>query len=254
MVGGNNGHTPGSEITSDWRRDHAGSGLTSGLILTYVEREAGGQAAKQVLAGAGLAHDEVQLRDENHWFSYETKLALWAAAEEVLGDHHVAQHVGEAALDLSVAAGLKRTLRALGSPGFVYGNVVRANAKFNWAHQLVVLDSASEHVRMRYTDLAGVGYHRYDCEYTTGLLAMVPQLFGLPLARVVQPVCGARGDSCCEFEVRWSTGTQDSGAPPSGSPSPAPYSRESVLRSTRSWPPSRPGSWRRGSSASPREP
>jgi diguanylate cyclase (GGDEF)-like protein len=191
---------------SAWRREHAGSGLTSRLILTYVEREAGGQAAERVLAIAGLAGEEERLRDENHWFSYDTKLALWNAAEEVLGDPDIAEHVGASALDLSVAMGLKHTLRALGTPGFVYGNVVRANAKFNWAHQLVVLERGSERVRMRYTDVAGVGYHRYDCAYTKGLLATVPQLFGLPLAHVDHPVCGARGDACCEFDVRWSTG------------------------------------------------
>jgi hypothetical protein len=109
--------TPGAEITSVWRREHAGSGLTSRLILAYVEREAGGQAVKRMLAQAGLSDAEEKLRDENHWFSYETKLALWGAAEEVLDDPDVAAHVGAAALDLSVAMGLKRTLRALGTPG-----------------------------------------------------------------------------------------------------------------------------------------
>jgi diguanylate cyclase (GGDEF)-like protein len=196
------------EVTSQWRCDHAGSGLTSRLILSYVEREAGGQAVKRMLDRAGLSDAEERLRDENLWFSYETKLALWSAAEEVLSDPHVAERVGGAALDLSVAMGLKRALRALGTPGFVYGNVVRANAKFNWAHQLVVLDSGADWARMRYSDVAGVGYHRYDCEYTKGLLATVPQLFGLPPAQVTHHVCGARGAPSCEFEVRWTTGTQ----------------------------------------------
>jgi diguanylate cyclase (GGDEF)-like protein len=200
--------TQGSEVTSEWRREHAGSGLTSRLILSYVEREAGGQAVKNMLLQAGLAGTEADLRDENHWFSYETKLALWSAAEEVLEDPDVAEHVGAAMLDLSVAMGLKRTLRALGTPGFVYGNVARANAKFNWAHQLAVIDRSGASVRMRYTDVSGVGYHRYDCAYTKGLLATVPQLFGLPLARVAHPVCGAEGGPWCEFDVRWSTGTQ----------------------------------------------
>jgi diguanylate cyclase (GGDEF)-like protein len=198
----------GAGVTSTWRREHAGSGLTSRLLLAYVEREAGGQAVKRMLDRAGLSDTEERLRDENFWFSYDTKLALWSAAEEVLDDPRVAEHVGGAALDLSVAMGLKRALRALGTPGFVYGNVVRANSKFNWAHELVVLDSGAEWVRMRYSDVAGVGYHRYDCEYTKGLLATVPQLFGLPPARVVHTVCGARGDPCCEFEIRWSAGTQ----------------------------------------------
>ncbi len=197
----------GVEITSAWRREHAGSGLTSRLILSYVEREAGGQAVERMLDRAGLSHVEESLRDENYWFSYDTKLALWSAAEEVLGDPEVAEHVGAAALDLSVAMALKRTLRALGTPGFVYGNVVRANAKFNWAHQLVVVESGAARVRMRYTDIAGVGYHHYDCDYTKGLLATVPQLFGLPPAHVAHPVCGARSGECCEFDVRWSIGT-----------------------------------------------
>jgi diguanylate cyclase (GGDEF)-like protein len=199
--------THGGEVTSAWRREHACSGLTSRLILAYVEREAGGQAAKDMLAWAGLTGAEERLRDENHWFSYDTKLALWRAAEEVLDDPDVAEHVGTSVLDLSVAMGLKRALRALGTPGFVYGNVVRANAKFNWAHQLVVLHRGARSVRIRYTDLAGVGYHRYDCAYTKGLLTTVPQLFGLPPAHVAHPVCGARGGSCCEFDVRWTTGT-----------------------------------------------
>jgi len=200
--------SPDAGVSSTWRREHAGSGLTSRLILAYVEREAGGQAVKRMLARAGLSDAEERLRDENEWFSYDTKLALWSAAEETLGDPHVAEHVGGAALDLSVAMGLKRALRALGTPGFVYGNVVRANSKFNWAHQLVVVDSGAEWVRMRYSDVAGVGYHRYDCEYTKGLLATVPQLFGLPPARVAHTACGALGDQCCEFEVRWAAGTQ----------------------------------------------
>ena len=38
-----------------WRREHAGSGLTSRLILAYVEREAGGQAVDRMLARAGLS-------------------------------------------------------------------------------------------------------------------------------------------------------------------------------------------------------
>ena len=75
---------PDGEVTSEWRRAHGGSGLTSRLILAYVEREAGGQAVQRVLETAGLAGQEALMQDENHWFSYETKIALWSAAEEVL--------------------------------------------------------------------------------------------------------------------------------------------------------------------------
>ncbi len=200
--------TGSDAVPQSWRREHAGSGLTSRLILAYVEREAGGQVARQMLDDAGLLALEQELRDENHWFSYDTKLRLWGAAEAALDDPHVAEHVGASVLDLAVAMGLKRTLRALGTAGFVYGNVARANAKFNWAHELEVVGKDSSSVRMRYVDLAGVGYHRYDCEYTTGLLTTVPKLFGLPPAQVTHSVCGASGGACCEFDVRWTNGTR----------------------------------------------
>jgi hypothetical protein len=45
---------------------------------------------------------------------------------------------------------------------------------FNWAHELVVTDRGPGCMLMRHTDVSGVGYHRHDCAYTMGLLAMVP--------------------------------------------------------------------------------
>jgi uncharacterized protein YigA (DUF484 family) len=64
-------------------------------------------------------------------------------------------------------------------------------------------------MRMRYTDVSGAGYQRHDCEYTKGMLAVVPQLFGLPLASVRQTTSGLDGAPYCEFDIRWTTGTQD---------------------------------------------
>jgi len=161
-----------------------------------------------MLAKAGLAAKERELRDENSWFSFEEKIRLWEAAESVTGDRRIAERVGESALEFSVALGLKRALRALGSPDFAYRNVARANGKFNWAHSLEVAGRGHDHVRLRYTDISGVGYHHYDCEYTIGLLRTVPQLFGLPAARVAHTLCGARGDDHCEFDVQWMGGME----------------------------------------------
>jgi diguanylate cyclase (GGDEF)-like protein len=189
-----------------WRRAHAGSGVTSGLILAYVERAGGGSAVLELLAQAGMAGRESELRDESTWFSFEEKIALWEAAEAVTGESRVAVRVGESALELRVALALKRTLRALGSPDLVYRNIVRANSKFNWAHTLEAAARSEGRVELLFRDVAGVGYHRYDCEYTIGLLRAIPQLFGMPPARVEHVTCGTRGDEYCVFEVTWSDG------------------------------------------------
>jgi diguanylate cyclase (GGDEF)-like protein len=196
------------EPAAAWRRERAGSGLTSRLILSFIERRGGRKAVDQVLAEARLASKEHELRDENCWFSFEEKIRLWEAAEAVTGDHRIAERIGESALEFSVALGLKRALRALGSPEFVYRNVARANSKFNWTHSLELTQRRHGHVRLAYRDVSGVGYHHYDCDYTIGLLRTVPQLFGLPPARVAHPLCGARGDDRCEFDVQWVGGME----------------------------------------------
>src|ERR671924_549869 len=76
------------------------SGLTSRLILAYLEREGGQGAVEQVLARCGLEDAKSDLLNESHWFSFATKIRLFEAAAEVLDAPHVARHVGENAIDL----------------------------------------------------------------------------------------------------------------------------------------------------------
>jgi diguanylate cyclase (GGDEF)-like protein len=199
---------PGDGVVADparasWRQSRACSGLTSRLILAYVERESGRSAVDEVLERAGFAGREAELLEESSWFSFEDKVRLFEAAAEVTGDSRIGERVGESALEFSAGLTLKRALRALGSPDFVYRNVARANSKFNWAHEMELLVAEPGHLRLAYRDVSGVGYHRFDCDYTTGLLRTVPQLFGYPPARVSHQFCGAQGADHCQYDVQW---------------------------------------------------
>lgn len=198
-------------LTQEGRRARAMSGLTGGLILSYVEREGGRAAVERVLQDVGMAGQEAALRDERSWFSFDEKIALWSAAGEALGDPRVALHGALAALDLSVGAGLKRAARALGSPELVFRNIARVNARFNWAHRLECEQVGPQRVRLRYIDVSGSGYHRLDCDYTAGLLRITPQLFGLPAARVSHTACGCDGAGACEYDVTWVAGLHGPG-------------------------------------------
>jgi diguanylate cyclase (GGDEF)-like protein len=182
---------------------HHTSGLTSRLILSYAERAGGRAAVERILARCGLEDHEAQLRNENYWFDFETKIRLFEAASEILDDPDLAFHVGAAALDLNVAPGLKLALRALGSPRLVYANVVSASGKFTWAHRWEIVHLARERARVRYFDVSGVGYHRLDCQYNRGLLSRVPALFGMPPAEIMHASCALDGAEACVYELRW---------------------------------------------------
>ncbi|HEY1595275.1 MAG TPA: HD domain-containing phosphohydrolase [Thermoleophilaceae bacterium] len=182
------------------------NGMTSRLILAYVERRGGRAAVERVLELCGLEEAEADLRDEGHWFAFATKVRLFIAASEVLDDPFVARHVGECAMDLNVGEALKLALRALGSPRLVYENVVRANGKFTTTARMDLLDSGPSHARVAYVDVTGTPYHPLDCQYNQGMLSCVPALFGLPLARVSHPVCAGDGGESCVYDVTWESG------------------------------------------------
>lgn len=177
--------------------------MTSALLLTYVERRAGRDVAREVLQRAGADDREAELRDESSWFSFDLKIRLFEAMCNVLGDPQAARKMGEAALDLQVAAGLKVTLRALGSPRLLYKNVTRANAKFSARHVLDLIELGSTSARMSFRDIGGGRIHPLDCDYTRGLLACAPGLFGLPRARISHACRAHEGTDRCVYDIAW---------------------------------------------------
>ncbi|MEA2353614.1 MAG: hypothetical protein QOJ14_2028 [Thermoleophilaceae bacterium] len=179
------------------------SGITSSLLLLYVEREAGRGAVEEVLRRAGALDREQQLMDENEWFSLETKIRLFEAAVEVLDDPLATRKVGAAGIELRAGAGLKVVLRALGSPRLVYQNIVRANAKFNTVHTMELLELSSTRAKLSFRDTLGVGVHHLDCEYNKGLLSCVPALFGHRPATVSHAICACDGADACVYDVSW---------------------------------------------------
>ena len=182
---------------------HHTSGLTSRLILEYVEGAGGRRAVDAVLALCGLEGREDELRSETHWFDFATKIRLFEAAATVLDDREASYRIGAQAIELHVGAGLKLALRAFGDPKLAYAHVPRSAAEFTWAHRFVCEQLRRGHARFTYTDVSEVGYHRVDCQYNLGLLSCVPTMFGHDPARVDHPECALRGSNRCVYEVSW---------------------------------------------------
>lgn len=186
------------------------NGITSRLVLLYVDQAGGQDAVQAVLDRCGMSDRRDDLLDENHWFSYDEKIALFEAASEVLGDPNVMLSAAGHALALNVGGGLKVALRALGSPRLVYQNIVRANAKFSGSHSMELLDVGSRHAVISYADLTPARrYHELDCQYNRGMLARVPELFGLGPAHVEHRICGCRGGPACVYGLRWESGADE---------------------------------------------
>jgi diguanylate cyclase (GGDEF)-like protein/putative nucleotidyltransferase with HDIG domain len=180
------------------------SGVTSALLLAYLDRMGGPPAVAEVLGRCGLAGCEAELRDENCWFSWHTKISLFEATADVLDNPGFLVEMATLSLDLKVAGGLKVALRTLGSPQLVYRSIVRANARFNGSHAMELISVGRGHAQTSFFDISGERrFHKLDCEYSAAMLSVVPELFGLPRAQLTHLDCVGDGADSCVYDLRW---------------------------------------------------
>ena len=179
------------------------SGATTALLLTYVRERGGQRALEETLRLAGVPHAAEDLLRPAHWCSYETRIKLFAAATEVLGDPDTMHRVGAEALTNGLNPALVLVVRALGSPRQVFRQIPRAVAKFSTTSTMELIESGATHASIRFTLHHGYVHSRLDCDYARGLLSTVPTVFGLPAAGVVHNECESDGYPACIYHLTW---------------------------------------------------
>ena len=179
------------------------SGITVHAILRFVEERGGEPAVRQVLERTGASGDRGAHLDKRRWWSYQTKISLFAAAADVLGDDDVGLRVAEAVLAHSVGAAERLALSMTGGPGRLLRMIAKAGAKFSTVSDLRALQVTRGAATVEYRLHDGHRPSRFDCDYTLGLLIQVPVVFGLPPASVTHRSCQVRGAAACRYEVKW---------------------------------------------------
>src|SRR4051795_1591922 len=179
------------------------SGATTGGVIRYVRAQAGDEAVAQVLTLAGVPYTAAELDDQSRWWSYDTRIRLFAAATEVLDDPQTMFKVGASALHSGLAHALVLLLRAMGSPRQVFTRLPRAVEKFSTTSTMEILEAGAVSATIRYRLHEGYQHSRLDCEYAQGLISTVPTVFGLPAARIRHDECESDGHPACIYHLSW---------------------------------------------------
>ena len=179
------------------------AGVTLRAILRYVRARGGDTAVTHVLNLAGEPEPAEAYDDTRRWWSYETKINVFGAAAQALGDESVGLHVGQSILSYTVNTPLRIGLLMLGGPTQLIRLIATTSAKFNATADMSTLSTGHGTATVRYRLRAGYRPSRYDCDYTRGLLTQLPALFGLPTATVTHDVCQVAGADACVYTVRW---------------------------------------------------
>jgi diguanylate cyclase (GGDEF)-like protein len=184
------------------------SGATTGGLLRYVRARGGDEAVAEVLRRAGLPYTADELDDPSRWWSYETRIRLFAAATDVLGDPKTMYQVGASALQSGIAHSLVLLLRAMGTPRQVFRSIPRAVTKFSTTSTMEILEVTATTATIRFRLHEGYQHSRLDCEYAQGLLSTVPTIFGLAPARIVHDQCESDGHAACLYRLSWERRTR----------------------------------------------
>jgi diguanylate cyclase (GGDEF)-like protein len=179
------------------------SGVTTRLIMRYVREHGGEPAVHELLRRARVPYELADLDDESRWVSYDTRIRLFEAAVEVLGDPDCTFAMGATSLRTGMNHSLILLLRALGTPRQVYRQLPRSVPKFSTTSTMEVLELTTTQATLSFRLHDGYPHSRLDCRYAQGLISMVPEIFGLRPATVVHEACQSDGSPACVYELRW---------------------------------------------------
>jgi diguanylate cyclase (GGDEF)-like protein len=179
------------------------SGATTGAVLRFVRARQGDGAVDEVIRRSGVTATADELDDQSRWWSYDDRIALFAAATDVLDDPRTMFDVGAAVLQTGLAHSLILLLRAMGTPRQVFRQLPRAVQKYSTTSTMEILEAGPVSATIRYRLHDGFVHSRFDCDYTQGLLGTVPKIFGLPAARVAHEHCQSDGHPACVYHLTW---------------------------------------------------
>jgi diguanylate cyclase (GGDEF)-like protein len=173
-------------------------------VLLRLVRSKGGEAAvAQLLERAGITREVSYLENVDNWISLTEATAMLGAGVHQTGDPLFARRVGENTLRQHAGTQVATVLRSLGSTEAVLKAVALSAARLSAVTKMEAIEAAPGHGVVTACAREGFTRERLHCDWTTGLLAGLPILFGLPLARVEESECQTRGDDQCLYTVSW---------------------------------------------------
>jgi diguanylate cyclase (GGDEF)-like protein len=189
------------QAPEDPRREIACS-MTS-VILRLVRSTLGEAAVAELLERAGVKHEPAYLENVENWISLDEATAMFEAGVELTGDPLFARRVGENTLRQHAGTQVATVLRSLGSTEAVLQAVAQSTARVSAVTKMEAIEAEPGRGVVRACARDGFTRRRLHCDWTTGLLAGLPILFGLPLARVEESECQTHGDAQCLYTVSW---------------------------------------------------
>ena len=190
-----------SSVSSPGDQDISCSMISGALAV--IRAEGGEQAVKALLQEAASERSVAYLQDAGNWISTAEARSLLAAGVHVSGESTFARQLGEQALTRHAGTHVATQLRSLGSVQAVLAAITGTAPVLGTGTEMNAIEAMPGRAVLTARSRSGHAREVPHCEWTVGLLAGTPKLFGLPLADVQESECQARGAERCLYTVTW---------------------------------------------------
>ena len=171
-------------------------------LLDVIEERVGTAGLEAIAEQAGLTRSYI--RDDENWVDLALTAKLNEVAVEVTGDPSIPRDAGIAySRDSRYLGTFWYLARGLGTPGGTLDLIAKSSGDLNRVGRWEVESRGKGTAVMTWFIDEGLDDHLAFCENRIGTLMGLPQLWGLPLARVDHHTCGLKGGSCCRYELTW---------------------------------------------------
>ena len=177
------------------------AGVTTHYLLAFLRSRLGAEALGEVLREAGETRSVEELSDDATWSSYDQMRRLLEAGAAAVGGRASLRRVGTAMT--IVMPEFAAMLTSLESPAVLFDGLEQLSGHFSpilamSAKQL----GPSEWLCEQHFEEGFEPFAEY-CDFTCGLLSIVPHVFGFDFGEVVEEACIRKGAPVCTFRVRW---------------------------------------------------
>ncbi len=183
------------------------SGAITSTIVSWVTKECGAKAVKQLLKQAGEKRPIQVLADETTWSGHQEVTDLLEAAIKVSGEPEAAYLIGVDMLSEVMGSEVGGLLRSLGSTGAVLRQIAESGAKFTTTLDMRASKVTDSSAVVSVHTINDIPRYLVDCDLTRGMLSIAPVLFGLDPAHIDETKCQAKGDTECLYKITWDPST-----------------------------------------------
>jgi len=136
-----------------------------------------------------LALDEDYLTDPNNWISHEFLHILYERMIAILRDDNAVYNMGLASKKFESLGLLDWIARLLGNPKLIYLQAPWYNRLLKANGDVYIHESGDSWVILEDRYHTAAQKTRYDCDYTRAIIAGIPTIFDMPMARVEELEC-----------------------------------------------------------------